>query len=574
MTPPSQIHAKISGPIVMIGFGSIGKGTLPLIERHFAYDKQRFVIIDPHEDGELAKQHGVRFIKQGVTRDNYRELLVPLLDRRRRPGLLRQPVGGHLLGRHHDDVPRDRCALYRHRDRAVARLLFRQEHRPREALQLRAARDACWRPGARARAAPPRCRPAAPIPAWCRGSSSRRCSTSPATPTPRSTSRRAAKAGASWRTSSASRASTSPSATPSARRSRSRWTCSSTPGRWKASSPRACSRPNSAGAPTRAGCRTTAAPIPRAAARRSICCSPAPTRGCARGARRPGAQYGFLVTHNESISIADYFTVRDGSKVVYRPTCHYAYHPANDAVLSLHEIFGATGKMQEKWHILDENEIVDGIDELGVLVYGHARNAYWYGSQLSIEETRAHRALPERHRPAGVLGRARRHGVGAGKSRSRHRRGRRDGFPPLPGNPDALSRPGERLLHRLDAAGRPTGPVPRGHRHLRSLAVQERPGAVRPQGSPRGACEQHSPLPNTQPSSPAKAGDPVRRGSSAQSPTPRSTGSSAFADDDISCADQSTLTTPTSNIQTRFRARRRRAPIRRARAEADRPQER
>ena len=89
------------------------------------------------------------------------------------------------------------------------------------------------------------------------------------------------------------------------------------------------------------------------------------------------------------ISIADYFTVRDGQNVVYRPTCHYAYHPANDAVLSLHEIFGATGKMQEKWHILDEHEIVDGIDELGVLVYGHAKNAYWYGSQLSIEETRA-----------------------------------------------------------------------------------------------------------------------------------------------------------------------------------------
>ncbi len=30
----------------------------------------------------------------------------------------------------------------------------------------------------------------------------------------------------------------------------------------------------------------------------------------------------------------------------------------------------------------------DGIDELGVLLYGHAKNAYWYGSQLSIEETR------------------------------------------------------------------------------------------------------------------------------------------------------------------------------------------
>jgi homospermidine synthase len=104
------------------------------------------------------------------------------------------------------------------------------------------------------------------------------------------------------------------------------------------------------------------------------------------------AQFGFLVTHNEAISIADYYTVRHGDQAgdrpVFRPTCHYAYHPADDAVLSLHEMFGNSGKVQEQHHILDENEIVDGIDELGVLVYGHARNAYWYGSQLSIEETR------------------------------------------------------------------------------------------------------------------------------------------------------------------------------------------
>jgi homospermidine synthase len=102
----------------------------------------------------------------------------------------------------------------------------------------------------------------------------------------------------------------------------------------------------------------------------------------------PGAQYGLLVTHNEAISIADFFTLRSGRKATYRPTCHYAYHPSNDAVLSLHEMFGNGGKKQSRSHILDENEIVDGIDELGVLLYGHKKNAYWYGSQLSIEETR------------------------------------------------------------------------------------------------------------------------------------------------------------------------------------------
>jgi homospermidine synthase len=50
---------------------------------------------------------------------------------------------------------------------------------------------------------------------------------------------------------------------------------------------------------------------------------------------------------------------------------------------------GAQWRPQQTWHILTEHDIVDGIDELGVLLYGHARNAYWYGSQLSIEETRA-----------------------------------------------------------------------------------------------------------------------------------------------------------------------------------------
>jgi homospermidine synthase len=101
-----------------------------------------------------------------------------------------------------------------------------------------------------------------------------------------------------------------------------------------------------------------------------------------------GAQFGYLVTHNEAISIADYYTVRKGNKVVFRPTSHYAYHPSNDAVLSWHELLGAGGKRQSRVHILEEHEIVDGMDELGVLLYGHKKNAYWYGSQLTIQEAR------------------------------------------------------------------------------------------------------------------------------------------------------------------------------------------
>ena len=57
-------------------------------------------------------------------------------------------------------------------------------------------------------------------------------------------------------------------------------------------------------------------------------------------------------------------------------------------MLSLDEMAGCQWQQQKRSHILDETEIVDGVDELGVLLYGHAKNAYWYGSQLSIEETR------------------------------------------------------------------------------------------------------------------------------------------------------------------------------------------
>ena len=174
-------------------------------------------------------------------------------------------------------------------------------------------------------------------------------------------------------------------------------------------------------------------------------CSPAPTRACAPGARRPAPQYGFLVTHNESISIADYFTRARGRQGGLPPDLPLRLSPLQRrGAVAARDVRRRPARCRRSHHILDENEIVDGIDELGVLLYGHGKNAYWYGSQLSIEETRAHRALPERHRPAGDLGGARRHGLGAGEPEGRHRRGRRDGLPPLPRGAAALSRPGQR----------------------------------------------------------------------------------------------------------------------------------
>lgn len=101
-----------------------------------------------------------------------------------------------------------------------------------------------------------------------------------------------------------------------------------------------------------------------------------------------GPFHGFIITHNESISMADYFTLRDGSgKATYRPTVHYAYHPCDQAIMSMHEIAGKNLHQQKKQRLIVD-EITDGRDELGVLLMGHKKGAYWYGSQLDIHETR------------------------------------------------------------------------------------------------------------------------------------------------------------------------------------------
>ena len=107
-----------------------------------------------------------------------------------------------------------------------------------------------------------------------------------------------------------------------------------------------------------------------------------------------GPYHGFLITHNESISIADFLTLRDATtgEAIYRPTVHYAYHPCNDAVLSLHELAGKNWA-QPASKLVMMSEIVDGNDELGVLLMGvdpqsGSSWAYWYGSQLSVHDAR------------------------------------------------------------------------------------------------------------------------------------------------------------------------------------------
>jgi homospermidine synthase len=105
-----------------------------------------------------------------------------------------------------------------------------------------------------------------------------------------------------------------------------------------------------------------------------------------------GPYQGFLITHGESVSIADHLTVAAaGGSARYRPTVHYAYHPCDGAVVSLHELAGKNWRVQGTKRLL-MGEIEIGIDELGVLLMGHALGAYWFGSRLAIDDAR--RAVP------------------------------------------------------------------------------------------------------------------------------------------------------------------------------------
>ena len=96
---------------------------------------------------------------------------------------------------------------------------------------------------------------------------------------------------------------------------------------------------------------------------------------------------GMLITHGESFGISEALTVRRGKKVIYRPTVHYAYLPANETMASLHDLRCRGYELQPMARIMSD-EIQGGEDKLGALIMGHCYNSWWTGSVLSIEESR------------------------------------------------------------------------------------------------------------------------------------------------------------------------------------------
>src|ERR1700749_4839925 len=77
-----EVHVKFAGRIVMVGFGSIGQGILPLILRHIGTSADRITIISAEDAGmSEAKEGGVKLRNTPLTRSNYRAVLEPLVSK-------------------------------------------------------------------------------------------------------------------------------------------------------------------------------------------------------------------------------------------------------------------------------------------------------------------------------------------------------------------------------------------------------------------------------------------------------------------------------------------------------------
>jgi homospermidine synthase len=388
-TPPNCIYGEITGPIVMIGFGSIGKGVIPLLLRHFKFDKSRMIVLDPSDkDKNILDKNGIKFHQIGLTKLNYEELLSKYLKNGSGIGFcinLSVDVSSvdvmkycRELGVHYIDTVVEPWAGF-YFDTSAS-----NSGRSNYALRESLLSERIQNPGGITAVS---CCGANPgMVSWFVKAAllnlAHDLNISFDIPTSKIEWAKLMKKVGVKGIHIAER---------DTQRSRLPKPMNTFVNTWSVEG-FICEGMQ----PAELGFGTHEKWMPESAASHSFGCNaaiylnqPGANTKVRTWCPTPGPQFGRLVTHNESISIADYFTLGDGKNPEYRPTCHYAYHPANDAILSLEEMFGANGERQPEHYILNENEIVDGMDELGVLLYGHDKNAYWYGSQLTIEETRS-----------------------------------------------------------------------------------------------------------------------------------------------------------------------------------------
>src|SRR5262245_3461702 len=76
------VHINFPGRLIFVGFGSIGQGVLPLILRHIGITPDHITILAADDAGAPeAAEYGIRFIKQALTRENFKRILDPLVGR-------------------------------------------------------------------------------------------------------------------------------------------------------------------------------------------------------------------------------------------------------------------------------------------------------------------------------------------------------------------------------------------------------------------------------------------------------------------------------------------------------------
>src|SRR3989338_6254636 len=71
-----KVHIEFPGRMLIVGFGSIGQGVLPLSLRHIGMDRKNISIIAADDLGKaIAKKEGIAFEINPLTRQNYKKVL-------------------------------------------------------------------------------------------------------------------------------------------------------------------------------------------------------------------------------------------------------------------------------------------------------------------------------------------------------------------------------------------------------------------------------------------------------------------------------------------------------------------
>jgi homospermidine synthase len=101
-----------------------------------------------------------------------------------------------------------------------------------------------------------------------------------------------------------------------------------------------------------------------------------------------GPIIGMVIRHGEAYGISERLTVWHDNTAIYRPTVHYAYCLSDAALASLYEFRMRDYVCQPKKRIIYD-EIIQGHDEVGCLLMGHAYQSWWIGSVLDIATARS-----------------------------------------------------------------------------------------------------------------------------------------------------------------------------------------